>query len=126
MHRYVKPFTPTFNDDETSGCKENPESMEEDYASDKADDDESNIEDKAEMDDSDDDVSEEEDADEEEADSDGPWRLLVEEAFERCETEFDGRVTKYMSRQGKDEGDARKRVCDDVTNLQKSVGARFR
>ena len=32
--------------------------MEEDYASDKADDDESNIEDKAEMDDSDDDVSE--------------------------------------------------------------------
>ena len=48
------------------------------------------------MDDSDIDVEEEEAAEEEEEeeedkeeDSDDPWRLLIEENFERCQSEFD-------------------------------------
>ena len=43
-------------------------------------------------------------------DSDDPWRLLLEETFERCQSDFDERVTKHMTRQGVDEDDARKRL----------------
>ena len=43
-------------------------------------------------------------------DSDDPLRLLLEETFEQCQSEFDERVTKHMTRQGVDEDDARKRL----------------
>ena len=56
-------------------------------------------------------AKEEEDKEE---DSDDPWRLLIEEAFERCQSEFDERVTKHMARQGVDEIDAWKRVYDNM------------
>ena len=36
--------------------------------------------------------------------------LLIEEAFERCQSEFDERVTEHKARKGVDEDDARKRV----------------
>ena len=49
-----------------------------------------------------------------EEDSDDPWRLLIEEAFELYQSEFDERVTKHMARQGVDEDDARKRVYDNM------------
>ena len=42
------------------------------------------------------------------------WRLLIEEAFEQCQSEFDERVSKHMARQGVDEDDARKRVHDNM------------
>ena len=112
-----------FKDDETIDNRENPEIIDEDDAGDKADDDEPNIKDKAETDDSDIDVKEavepeeeEEDGKEEgkEEDSDDPWRLLIEEAFEWCQSEFDERVTKHMARRGVDEDDARKRVYDNM------------
>ena len=57
---------------------------------------------------------EEEEKEGKEEDSDDPWRLLIEEAFERCQFEFDERVTKHMARQGVDEYDARKRVYDNM------------
>ena len=38
----------------------------------------------------------------------------MEEAFERCQSRFDERVTKHMARQGVDEDDARKRVYDNM------------
>ena len=91
-----------FKDDEAIDNRENPESIEEEDPSDKAYDDESNI-----QDDSDDDVNEEEEAEEveeekegKEEDSDDPWRLLIEQAFERWQSEFDERVTKHMARRG--------------------------
>ena len=99
MRRYVKTVHADFKDDETIDDRENPEINDEDEASDKTDDDESNIKDKAETDDSDIDV--EEAAEEEECkeeDSDDTWRLLIEEAYERCQSEFDERVTKHMVR----------------------------
>ena len=59
-HRHVKTVQADFQDDnETIDDRENPESMEKDDASNKADDDESYIQDKAETDESDDDVEEE-------------------------------------------------------------------
>ena len=118
MRRHVKTVHADFKDDETIDDRENPEIIDEDDASDKADDDEANIKDKAETNDSDIDVEEVEEAEEEEEgkedDSDDPWLLLIEEAFERCQSEFDERVTKHMARQGVDEDDARKRVYDNM------------
>ena len=92
MRRHVKTVHADFKDDETIDDRENPEIIDEDDASDKTDDDESNINDKAETDESDigveevEEVAEEEEEEEEgkEEDSDDPWRLLIEEAFERC------------------------------------------
>ena len=120
MHRHVKTVHADFKGDETIDDRENPEIIDEDDASDKADDDDSNIKDKAETDDSDIDVEEAEEgaAEEEEAGkeevSDDPWRLLIEEAFEQCHTEFDERVTKHMAIQVVDEDDTRKRVYDNM------------
>ena len=104
MRRYVKTVHVDFKDDETIDDRENPEIIAEDNASDKADDDEPNIKDKAETDDIDIDVEEEvEEAEEEEEEnedkeefSDNPWRILIQEAFERCQSEFE-RVTKHMA-----------------------------
>ena len=115
MRRHVKTVHADFKDDETIDDRENPEIIDEDEANDKADDDEPNLKDKAETDDSNIDVeeaAEEEEGEDErgEEDSDDPWRLLIEEAFERCQSEFDERVTKHMARQGVDEDDAPKRV----------------
>ena len=106
MRRHVKTVHADFKDDETIDDRENPEIIDEDDTTDKADDDEPNIKDKAEMGDSDIDVEEveetaEEEEEEEESkekDSDDPWHLLIEEAFERCQSEFDERVTKHMAR----------------------------
>ena len=39
---------------------------------------------------------------------------MIEEAFERCQSEFDERVTNHMARQGENEDDARKRVYDNM------------
>ena len=47
-------------------------------------------------------------------DSDDLWRLLIEETFERCQSEFDERVTEHMAGQRVDEGDARKQVYDNM------------
>ena len=120
MRRHVKTVNADFKDDETIDDRENSEIIDEDDTSDKADDDEPNIKDKAETDDSNIDVEEEEKAEEEEEDeegkeedSDDPWRLLIEEAFERCQSEFDERVTKH-GKKGVDEDDARKRVYDNM------------
>ena len=125
MRWHVKTVHADFKDDETIDDKENPEIIDEDEASDKADDDD--IKDKADTDDSDIDaegVAEKEEEEEEGKgeDSDEPWRLLIEVAFERCQSEFDERVTKHLAKQGVDEDDARKQY---VTNLQKSVGEHF-
>ena len=106
MRRHVKTVHADFKDDETIDDRENPEIIDEDDTNDKADDDEPNIKDKAEMEASDIDVEEveetaEEEEEEEESkekDSDDPWHLLIEEAFERCQSEFDERVTKHMAR----------------------------
>ena len=107
-------------DDETIDDRDNPKSIEEDDASDRSDDVEQNI-----QDDSDGDAEEgAEGKEEDKEDSDDPWRLLIEEAFERCQSEFDERVTEIMARQEVDEEAARERVYD-VTNLQKSFGERF-
>ena len=99
----------TINLNETIDDRENLEIIAEDNASDKADDDEPNIKDKAETDDIDIDVEEEEEEEEEEEaeeeeeeeedkeeDSDNPWRILIQKAFERCQSEFE-RVTKHMA-----------------------------
>ena len=97
--------------------------IDEDDTSDKADNDEPNINHKAETDDSDIDVEEEEEGAEEEEeegkeeDSDDPLRLLIEEAFERCQSEFDERVAKHMARQGVDEDDARKPYRKALANI---------
>ena len=99
MRRHVKTVHVDFKDDETIDDRENPEIIPEDNASDKADSDEPNIKDKAETDDIDIDVEEEEEAQEEEdkeEDSDNPWRILIQEAFERCQSEFE-RVTKHIA-----------------------------
>ena len=100
MRRHVKTVHVDFKDDETIDDSENPEIIAEDNASDKADNDEPNIKDKAETDDIDIDVEEEEeDAEEEEdkeEDSDNPWRILIQEAFEQCQSEFE-RVIKHIA-----------------------------
>ena len=86
--------------------------IEEDDAGDKADDVEPNI-----QDDSDDDVEDGKEEEEEggkEENSDDPWRLLIEEAFERCQSEFYERFTEHMARQRVDEENARKRVYDNM------------
>ena len=114
MRRHIKTVHADFKDDETIDDSDNPEIIDEDDISDKADDDEPNIQDKAETDDRDIDVAEEEEEEGKEEDSDDPWRLLIEEAFERCQSEFDERVTKHMARQGLVEDDARKRVYDNM------------
>ena len=105
MRRHVKTFHADFKDDETIDDREDPEIIDEEDASDKADDDEPNIKDKSKTDDSDIDVAVEEAAEEKEEeeegkeeDSDDPWRLLIEEAFGQCQSEFDERVTKHMAR----------------------------
>ena len=90
-------------DDETTDDGDNPESTEDDDVSDKAD----NVELKIQniQDDSDynvEDGEEEEEQEEEEGkeeDSDDLWCLLIEQAFERCQWEFDERVTEYLGRQ---------------------------
>ena len=102
MRRHVKTVHVDFKDDETIVNRENPEIIAEDNASDKADNDEPNIKDKAETDDIDIDVEEEEEeaeAEEEEdkeEDSDNPWRILIQVAFERSQSEFE-RVTKHIA-----------------------------
>ena len=100
-------------DDETIDDRDNLESIEEDDASDKADDIEPII-----QDDSNDDVEFEEEEEEAEKDkeesSDDPWRLLIEEAFEQCQSLFDELITEHMARQGVDGEDARKRVYDNI------------
>ena len=100
MCRHVKTVHVDFKDDETIDDRENPEIIAEVNASDKADNDEPNIKDKAETDDIDIDVEEEEEEAEEEEDkeedSDNPWRILIQEAFERCQSEFE-RVTKHIA-----------------------------
>ena len=99
MRRHVKTVHVDFKDDETIDDRENPEIIAEDNASDKADNDEPNIKDKAKTDDIDIDIEEEEEADEEEdkeEDSDNPWRILIQEAFERCQSEFE-RVIKDIA-----------------------------
>ena len=98
-------------DDETIDGRENPESIEEDGSSDKADDVEPNI---PEDSDDEEEGEEEEEEEDKEEDSDNPWRLLIEKAFERCQLEFDERVTEQMTRLGVDEEDARKRVYDNM------------
>ena len=99
MRRHVKTVHVDFKDDETIDDRENPEIIADDNASDKADNDAPNIKDKAETDDIDIDVEEEEEEAEEEEDkkedSDNPWRILIQEAFERCQSEFE-RVTKHI------------------------------
>ena len=101
MRRHVKTVHVDFKDDETIDDRENSEIIAEDNASDKADNDEPNIKDKAETDDIDIDVEEEEEAEAEEEedkeeDSDNPRRILIQEAFERCQSEFE-RVTKHIA-----------------------------
>ena len=102
MRRHVKTVHVDFKDDETINDRENPEIIAEDNASDKADEDELNIKDKAETDDIDIDVEEEEEAEEEEEEEEDKeedseyWRILIQEAFERCQSEFE-RVTKHMA-----------------------------
>ena len=98
MRRHVKTVHVDFKDDETIDDRENPEIIAEDNASNKADNDEPNIKDKAETDDIDIDVEEEKALEEEdkEEDSDNPWRILIQEAFERCRSEFE-RVTKHIA-----------------------------
>ena len=116
-----------FKDDETIDDRENPEIIDKDKASDKAGDDEAKIKDKVETDDSDIDVEEEAEEEEgKEEKSDDPWLLLIEEAFERCQSAFNELVTKHMAIEGVDEDDARKRVNDKHTSIQKSVGEHFR
>ena len=44
-----------------------------------------------------------------EEDSDDPWRLLIEKVFERCQSEFEERVTKRMAEKWVDEEEARKK-----------------
>ena len=101
MCRHVKTV---HADDEMIDDMENPESIEEEDSSDKADDIKLNI-----QEDNDEDGEEEGEMGKEEK-SDDPWRLLIKEAFERCQSEFDERVTKHMARRGVDEEDGRKRV----------------
>ena len=100
MRRHVKTVHVDFKDDETIDNRENPEIIAKDNVSDKADNDEPKIKDKAETNDIDIDVEEEEaEAEEEEdkeEDSDNPWRILIQEAFERCQSEFE-RVTKHIA-----------------------------
>ena len=117
MRRHVKTIHADFKDGETIDDRENSEIIDEDDTRDKADDDEPNIKDKAETDDSDIEVEEAEEEKEEEEegkeeDSDDLLRLLREEAFERCQSEFSERVTKHMARQGVHKDDARKRVYE--------------
>ena len=78
-------------DDETMDDRENPESIEDD-ARDKVDDVEPNIQD---GNGDDDEQKEEEEEEGKEENSDDPWRLLIEETFERCQSEFDERVTEH-------------------------------
>ena len=117
MRRHFKTVHVDFKDDETIDDRENPEIIAEDNASDKADDNEPNIKDKAETDDIDIDVDDEEEEEEEaeeeeedkEEDSDNPWRILIQEAFERCLSEFE-RVTVARGDIGVDQDDAQKLV----------------
>ena len=96
IRRLVKTVHVDFKDDETIDNRENTEVIAEDNISDKADNDEPNIKDKAETDDIDIDVEEEEveakEEEDKEEDSDNPWRILIQETFERCQSEFE-RVT---------------------------------
>ena len=58
---------------------------------------------------------------EEDQDSDNPWLLLMQEVFERCQAEFDERVTKHMAKQGADEEAARKKVYHDMLPMYRTA-----
>ena len=127
MRQHIQTVHADFKDDETIDDRVNPEIIDGDDVSDKADDDEPNIQDKAETDDIDIDVGEEEEAEEEgeeegkEENSDDPLRSLVEEAFEQCQSEFDERVTKHMVRQELVEDNARERVYDNMLPIYRKA-----
>ena len=89
VHADLQPVEMTDEDD----------SADEDVASDAADDQESD----------DLDVEDETDIDEQE-DMEDPWKMLVEDAFDKCQFEFDERVNAYMTAHGVDQGNARERI----------------
>ena len=59
------------------------------------------------------DVEDEVDTDEEE-DMEDPWKTLVEDAFDKCQFEFDERVNAYMTAHGVDQGNARERIYKNM------------
>ena len=115
MRRHVKTVHADFKDDETIDDSESPENVDDDDSN-KADDNDSSLQ--GDTDDDDDEVGSEEteeaEEDGKEEDSDDPWRLLIEEVFERCQSEFDKRVTKRMAEKWVDEEEARKKVYDNM------------
>ena len=121
MLRHVKTVHADFKDDETNDDSESPENVD-DEDSNKADDNDSSkqgdTDDDGDDDDDDDEVgveeAEEAEEDGKEEDSDDPWCLLIEEVFERCQSEFDERVTKRMAAKWEDEEEARKKVYDNM------------
>ena len=113
MRRHVKAVHVDFKDDETIDDSESPQNVD-DEDSNKADDNDSRT-----QGDTDDDGEAEEDGKEE--DSDDPWRLLIEEVFERCQSEFDERVTKRMAEKWVDEEEARKKVYDNMLPIYRKA-----
>ena len=110
MRRHVITVHADFKDDERIDDSESPENVG-DEDSNKADNNDSSIQGDTDDDGDDDDevgVEEEEEAEEDgkEEDSDDAWRFLIEEVFERCQSEFDVRVTKRMAKKWVDEEEA--------------------
>ena len=116
MRRHVKTVHADFKDNETIDASESPENVNDEDGN-KADDNDSSIQSDT-GDDGDDEVgveeAEEAEEDGKEEDSDDPWRLLIEEVFEWCQSEFAERVTKRMAEKWIDEEGARKKVKDNM------------
>ena len=103
MHRHIKTVHADFNYDEMMDEIESPENIEEDKDSNNGDGNDSSSQYNTE--DGDDDkgeveelVDEAQEVEEDGADEDSydPWHVLIQEAFERCQSEFDERVVKHI------------------------------
>ena len=103
MHRHIKTVHADFKDDEMIDENESPENTKEDKDSNNGDGNDSSSQynteygddDKGEVEELDDEAREGEEGGADE-DSYVPWHVLIQEAFERCQSEFDERVIKHI------------------------------
>lgn len=125
MRRHVKTVHADFKDDDMIDDNDRLEKVEDDKDSDSGDANESSLQ--SDTDDYEEEEAEEEEIDdeaeevEEDEDSDDPWRLLIQEVFKRCQSEFDERVDKHMVEQGIDEEEARKKVYHNMLPIYRKA-----
>lgn len=117
MRRHVKTIHGDFKDDDTIDDSESQSTLEEEEGDNGGDD-------TSLQDNSDKEEMEEEEEEDEEAEEDSKadsWRLLIEEVFKRCQSEFNERVAKYMLEKGIEQEAARKKVYDIMLPTYRKV-----